>query len=91
MVLIDFGTFFLVFLLLPVCGNECLKLECCNTDFCVVSSISILVFICWSLYLSDATASRQEQSGDFLCNVKVDEDSQEMPFGEGQQSRARER
>ena len=42
---------------------------------------SILASICY--FLSVATASQQEQPGDFLSSVRVDENSQEMLFEEG--------
>ena len=39
-------------------------------------------------FLSVATASQQEQSDDFLSNIRVDENSQEMLFEEGSEQSA---
>ena len=69
-----------------VYGNKCSKLECCRTDFNLISYNSILAFICY--FLSVATASQQEQSGDFLSSVRVDENSQEMLFEDGAEQSA---
>ena len=46
----------------------------------LISYIIVFSLLCY--FLSVATASQQEQSGDFLFGVRVDDDSQEMLFEE---------
>ena len=48
----------------------------------LISYIPVIVFLLLCYFLSVATASQQEQSGDFLFGVRVDENSQEMLFEE---------